>query len=173
MFKALHQLAQASPLILTIVAEDEQLRVTLMPQLDASSTVKAAPHPLSIVATPDELDADFASAIGIFAPGVLSVLEQAQAVADANANKSGKPADKDAKPAAPGRGRRAGKALEPAPAPAPTAPQDTTTDEDKDLKTLPLPLAGEDPEPAPPPPASTEGAKREVPAQTDALDIAI
>lgn len=172
MFKALHQLAQASPLILTIVAEDEQLRVTLMPQLDASSTVKAAPHPLSIVATPDELDADFASAIGIFAPGVLSVLEQAQAAADANTNKSGKPADKDAKPAGPGRGRRAGKPVE-HPATVATAPQGTAPEDDKDLKTLPLPLAGEEPAPPPAPPASTEGAKQEVPAQTDALDIAI
>lgn len=172
MFKALHQLAQASPLILTIVAEDEQLRVTLMPQLDASSTVKAAPHPLSIIATPDELDADFATAIGIFAPGVLSVLEQAQAAANANASKSGKPADKDAKPAGPGRGRRAAKQVEPPPGAAPTAPQGTAPDEDKDLKTLPLPLASEETVPTSAPP-SNEGEKQEVPPQTDALDIAI
>lgn len=185
MFKALHQFAQASPLILTIVAEDDQLRVTLMPQLDASKTVKAAPHPLTLLGTPEELDADFASAIGIFAPSAMSVLEQAEAAAKVNTGKdAGKaPAatEKANKPAAlagPGRGRRAGKTPDPAPSSAPEG-QGGTDDEDKDLRTLPLPLAGGEqqdaapPTPAPAPLPSSEGEKQEVPAPANDLGLAI
>ncbi|MGT2453747.1 PRTRC system protein E [Cupriavidus basilensis] len=188
MFKALHQFAQASPLILTIVAEDDQLRVTLTPRLDASSTVKAAPRPLSIVATPEELDADFATAIGIFAPGALSVLEQAEVVAKVNSGKdTGKaPAastEKATKPAASagqGRGRRAGKTPDLPPSPG-SDDQTDPEDEGKDVKTLPLPLAeGEQqdaappaPTPTPAPPSSSEGEKTDMPVQTDDLGMAI
>jgi PRTRC genetic system protein E len=85
MFTALHQLAQSAPLLVSIAAEGENLRVTV----SATSTGKTGPavHPLVLVGAPDELDRDFAQAVQIFEPSALPLLEQARAAANANGNK--------------------------------------------------------------------------------------
>ncbi|CAJ0740875.1 PRTRC system protein E [Ralstonia mannitolilytica] len=94
MFTALHQLAQSAPLLVSIAAEGENLRVTV----SATSTGKTGPavHPLVLVGAPDELDRDFAQAVQIFEPSALPLLEQARAAANANGNKD-KAAAKTAK----------------------------------------------------------------------------
>lgn len=82
MFNALHALAQNSTLMLVIAsAADGQLRVSINPTYAGD---KPPPHPLKplvVVATPKELDADFAQAIGIWQAPKRSLIEQAQAAA--------------------------------------------------------------------------------------------
>lgn len=188
MFKALHQFAQATPLILTIVPEGEQLRVTVVPQMTAGTKSDRTPHPLSLLATPEDLDANFSSALGIYAPSTLSLLEQAQAAADANAGKAST-SEKATKPAggAP-RGRRAAKAAEgtaESAAPSGQAEGDGAG-QPVDDRTLSLPLDGNEsrndatpasaPTPAPvpaPAPAQTQAPDAAAATEPESLDIAI
>lgn len=185
MFKALHQFAQATPLILTIVPEGEQLRVTVVPQMTAGAKSDRAPHPLSLLATPEDLDANFSSALGIYAPSTLSLLEQAQVAADANAGKAST-SEKASKPAggAP-RGRRVAKAADGSAAVA--APSGATEGEGAgepvDDRTLALPLEAADPQADAAPtssPAATPEAAQAQPSEAptpasepESLDIAI
>lgn len=171
MFQALHQFAKTSPLILTIVAEGEQLRVTVTPQLDASKATQASPHPLYILATPEELDADFATAIGIYAPAALTVLEQAEASANANSDKQTKalpaPSAKEGGKGQ-GRGRRAQKpASEDNAPPAGETDQVDTAGEGDAAQQAPVSSPVPAPETiSPPPPAAPAGevAREEAPS---------
>ncbi len=96
MFRPLHTIAQAATLHMIIVAEGEQLRVTLQPK----PTGKDAPIPaaLSLVATPEEFDAGFVDAITTWRAPATSLVEQAAAAAAQPASpadtKAGKPAAK-------------------------------------------------------------------------------
>lgn len=182
MFRELHELAQASPLMLTIVAEGEQLRVTVTPQLDASKTVKASPHPLYILATPEELDTDFAAALSIYAPGARSVLEQASAAAAANGSTKDNAPPAKGSNKGPGRGRpRAQKAGEAAQDPSgnkPNGPDDASDDSGSDDDNQDSPGSAPEQIPegiSPPSPAApAEGIAREEtpsdPAAAEGID---
>ncbi|MFV8629829.1 PRTRC system protein E [Ralstonia pseudosolanacearum] len=80
MFAELHQLAQAAPLLVSITAEGDALRVTT----SSTSTKNGGLLPMVLIGTPDELDRDFAAAVQIYEPSALSILQQAQAAATAN-----------------------------------------------------------------------------------------
>ncbi|WLE60259.1 PRTRC system protein E [Burkholderia plantarii] len=89
LFTSLHEIARAANLNILIVAEgDDELRVNVTPVQDAKAAKKL--WPLSLVATPAELDEQFANAVAAYEPGALSVLDQARACAAANSdNKTG------------------------------------------------------------------------------------
>ncbi len=91
MFKHLHALAQTATLMITASAEDELLRVTITPTSNDGKK-NAALKPLSLVATPEELDTDFGNAIAAWQAPRKSLLDQ---VAEAKAND-----EEDEKPAA-------------------------------------------------------------------------
>ncbi|MBB6591176.1 PRTRC system protein E [Ralstonia solanacearum] len=80
MFAALHTLAQAAPLLVSITAEGDALRVTT----SCTSSKGGGLLPMVLVGTPEELDRDFATAVQIYEPSALSILQQAQAAATAN-----------------------------------------------------------------------------------------
>ncbi|MGD7196539.1 PRTRC system protein E [Ralstonia pseudosolanacearum] len=80
MFAELHPLAQVAPLLVSITAEGDALRVTT----SSTSTKNGGLLPMVLIGTPDELDRDFAAAVQIYEPSALSILQQAQAAATAN-----------------------------------------------------------------------------------------
>ncbi|KVE45323.1 PRTRC system protein E [Burkholderia sp. BDU5] len=87
LFTSLHALAQAASINILITAEgDENLRVNVTPLQNGKGEKKL--WPLSLVATPEELDAEFATAVEAYEPGALSLLDQARACAAANTSGS-------------------------------------------------------------------------------------
>lgn len=84
LFASLHPLAQRTTLTLLITAEGDQLRVNVTPRANDDTKGEKTLYPLSILATPDELDRDFAEAVSIYEPSTLSVLDQARAASTAN-----------------------------------------------------------------------------------------
>ncbi|HDV6329992.1 TPA: PRTRC system protein E [Burkholderia cenocepacia] len=83
LFTSLHELARTTSINILITAEgDENLRVNVTPLPNAKG--KKELWPLSLVATPQELDAEFAAAVEAYEPGALSLLDQARACAAAN-----------------------------------------------------------------------------------------
>ncbi|KWU26799.1 PRTRC system protein E [Burkholderia cenocepacia] len=83
LFTSLHELARTTSINILITAEgDEILRVNVTPLPNAKG--KKELWPLSLVATPQELDAEFAAAVEAYEPGALSLLDQARACAAAN-----------------------------------------------------------------------------------------
>lgn len=109
MFKELHAMATAATLLITASAEGDQLRISVTPTYpDGKVPAGAVPlRPLSLVGSPEELDADFGTVLTFWQAPKRSLMEQAQAAADgaeddAGTKATGKPAD--AKPKAkPGR----------------------------------------------------------------------
>jgi PRTRC genetic system protein E len=95
MFKALHQLAQDSPIALLLSAEGENLRVTVTQK----KSVGGPPLMLSVVGAPDELDTDFAREIGFAAVNVsdhVPVKEQLRSQLDGGKTLTGKSNTPDA-----------------------------------------------------------------------------
>jgi PRTRC genetic system protein E len=86
LFTSLYPLAQKATLILLVTVEGDQLRVNVTPRANDDSKGEKPLYPLSLLATPDELDRDFAEAVSIYEPSVLSVLDQARAASSANAS---------------------------------------------------------------------------------------
>jgi PRTRC genetic system protein E len=84
LFKSLYPLAQKTTLTLLVTAEGDQLRVNVTPRANDDTKGEKTLYPLSILATPDELDRDFAEAVAIYEPSTLSVLDQARAASAAN-----------------------------------------------------------------------------------------
>ncbi|WP_051657050.1 PRTRC system protein E [Burkholderia cenocepacia] len=84
LFTSLHALAQISSINVLITTEGAAnlLRVNVTPLPNGKGEKKL--WPLSLVATPEELDAEFAAAVAAYEPGVLSLLDQAYACAAAN-----------------------------------------------------------------------------------------
>ncbi|WP_269501061.1 PRTRC system protein E [Burkholderia sp. IMCC1007] len=85
LFTSLYPLAQNASLTILVVAEGDQLRVNVMPK-SKDEKAEQTLYPLSLLASPEELDRDFAEAVQIYAPGSQSVLEQARAASAANAD---------------------------------------------------------------------------------------
>lgn len=81
MFTALHALAQSATLMIVVAAEEDQLRVSITPTQLGDKAKPHALRPLSLLATPAELDADFAAALAIWQAPKRSLIEQAQAAA--------------------------------------------------------------------------------------------
>ncbi|MFZ3286219.1 MAG: PRTRC system protein E [Telluria sp.] len=109
MFKELHAMATAATLLITASAEGDQLRISVTPTYpDGKVPAGVAPlRPLSLVGSPEELDADFATVLTFWQAPKRSLMEQAQAAADgaeddAGAKATGKPAETKPK-AKPGR----------------------------------------------------------------------
>lgn len=81
MFNDLHALAKSATLMIVITAEGDDLRVSVTP----TQHDKAAPtplRPLSLLGTPDELDAGFTLALQTWRAPRMSILDQAKAQAD-------------------------------------------------------------------------------------------
>lgn len=87
LFTSLHALAQTTSINILITAEgDENLRVNVTPMPNGKGEKQR--WPLSLVATPEELDAEFAAAVELYEPGATSLLDQARACAAANQSDS-------------------------------------------------------------------------------------
>ncbi|CAG9195759.1 PRTRC system protein E [Paraburkholderia tropica] len=84
LFTSLHPLARRTTLTLLITAEGDQLRVNVMPRANDDAKGEKTLYPLSLLATPEELDAEFADAVSIYEPSIASVLDQARAASAAN-----------------------------------------------------------------------------------------
>ncbi|KVX53355.1 PRTRC system protein E [Burkholderia cepacia] len=91
LFTSLYPLAQSASLTILVVAEGDQLRVNVMPK-SKDEKAEQTLYPLSLLASPEELDRDFAEAVQIYTPGSQSVLEQARAASAANAETGAAPA---------------------------------------------------------------------------------
>ncbi|AMU17221.1 hypothetical protein A3203_30925 [Burkholderia cenocepacia] len=83
LFTSLHALAQKTSINILITAEGaENLRVNVTPMANGKGEKQR--WPLSLLATPAELDAEFAAAVEVYEPGSTSLLDQARACAAAN-----------------------------------------------------------------------------------------
>lgn len=110
MFTALHGLAQSATLMIVVAAEGDQLRVSITPTATGDKTKPHALRPLSLLATPAELDADFAAALSIWQAPKRSLIEQAQAAAGEDTDEdSGESSNSAAEPAAPKKEKTARK----------------------------------------------------------------
>ncbi|MFP3613782.1 PRTRC system protein E [Paraburkholderia sp. SIMBA_050] len=107
LFASLYPLAQKTTLTLLITAEGDQLRVNVTPRAKDDVKGEKTLYPLSILATPDELDRDFAEAVAIYEPSTQSVLDQARAASEANGTGKSAPAPAATK-GKPGRKVRSG-----------------------------------------------------------------
>ena len=133
LFKSLFPLARDNSLTVLIVAEGEYLRVNVTPKSKGDQGEKTL-YPLSLLATPEELDRDFAEAVEIYSPGSQSVLEQAHAASEANSSGDVKPALP-----APAKGRP-GRKPKAAALPAPTGnPGEPPNGDDKGTETSAAP----------------------------------
>lgn len=86
MFTALHALAQSATLMIVITAEDDDLRVSITPTQAGDKTKAHKLQPLSLVASPAELDDGFAAAIQSWQAPKLSLLQQVEAANAAGAD---------------------------------------------------------------------------------------
>jgi PRTRC genetic system protein E len=86
-FASLKPLADRATIVALITADGDLLRVNVSPQA-VNGENDMTLHPLSLLASPEELDRDFAKAVELYKPTVMSVIEQAQAAADANGGKT-------------------------------------------------------------------------------------
>lgn len=81
MFSAIEKLARAGTLLVTVCkADDDALRVCVT-QIPSNTKAEPTLRPLSLVGTPEELDAGFAEAIVIWQAPRKSLAEQARAAA--------------------------------------------------------------------------------------------
>lgn len=112
MFTALHALAQSATLMIVIAAEGDDLRVSITPTLAGDKTKAHKLQPLSLVASPAELDDGFAAAIASWQAPKLSLQQQVEAANAAGADASAAPATSRAsskeaqKRAGPGRPKK-------------------------------------------------------------------
>ncbi|MCW3644077.1 PRTRC system protein E [Burkholderia cenocepacia] len=127
LFTSLYPLAQSASLTILVVAEGDQLRVNVMPK-SKDEKAEQTLYPLSLLASPEELDRDFAEAVQIYAPGSQSVLEQARAASAANADTGAPPALPAPAKGKPGRKPKAQTAAAPSTSDTQTANAGTAGD---------------------------------------------
>ena len=94
MFTALHGLARRATLHIIVAAEGAQLRVTVQPKPTGSDA--PIPPALSLLASPEEFDRDFAATVAQYEAPATSLLEQGKAAAAAVAKSGEKSAEKSA-----------------------------------------------------------------------------
>ncbi|MDX8121598.1 PRTRC system protein E [Janthinobacterium sp. GMG2] len=112
MFTALHALTQSATLMIVVTAEGDDMRVSITPIQAGDKTKAHKLQPLSLVASPAELDDGFAAAIQSWQAPKLSLLQQVEAANAVGADPvastaSGKAAPKEAaKRSGPGRPKK-------------------------------------------------------------------
>ncbi|MEF2265377.1 PRTRC system protein E [Janthinobacterium sp. LS2A] len=112
MFTALHALTQSATLMIVVTAEGDDLRVSITPTQASDKTKAHKLQPLSLVASPAEMDDGFAAAIQSWQAPKLSLQQQVEAANAAGADPvastaSSKAAPKEAgKRAGPGRPKK-------------------------------------------------------------------
>lgn len=79
MFTALHALTQSATLMIVVTAEGDDLRVSITPTQAGDKTKAHKLQPLSLVASPAELDDGFAAAIQSWQAPKLSLQQQVEA----------------------------------------------------------------------------------------------
>ena len=92
MFTALHALAQSATLMIVVAAEGDDLRVSITPTQAGDKTKAHQLQPLSLVASPAELDDGFAAAIQCWQAPKLSLQQQVEAFNAAGADPVASPA---------------------------------------------------------------------------------
>lgn len=97
MFTALHALAQSATLMIVITAEDDDLRVSITPTQAGDKTKAHKLQPLSLIASPAELDEGFVAAIASWQAPKLSLQQQVEA-ANASADAGAAPTSSKASP---------------------------------------------------------------------------
>lgn len=143
MFQDLHALAQGATLMIVVSSEGDDLRVSVTPTQNDKS-IPTPVRPLSLLGTPEELDAGFAIALQTWRAPRMSIVDQAKA--QANDEAPAKPAAA-AKPKAdaPAKSKpaRAGKSkVEPAAAAPANVDRSDTTATDATATQPPAPAAG-------------------------------
>ena len=112
MFTTLHALSQSATLMIVIAAEGDDLRVSITPTQAGDKTKAHKLQPLSLVASPAELDDGFAAAIASWQAPKLTLQQQVEAANAASATASAAPATSRAsskeaqKRAGPGRPKK-------------------------------------------------------------------
>ena len=113
MFTTLHALSQSATLMIVIAAEGDDLRVSITPTQAGDKTKAHKLQPLSLIASPAELDEGFAAAIASWQAPKLTLQQQVEVAnaggAGADAASTGnKPASKEtpARRTGPGRPRK-------------------------------------------------------------------
>lgn len=112
MFTALHALAQSATLMIVIAAEGDDLRVSITPTQAGDKTKAHKLQPLSLVASPAELDDGFAAAIASWQAPKLTLQQQVEAANAAGAEGSvpasskAAPKESPARRAGPGRPKK-------------------------------------------------------------------
>ncbi|MGF6116670.1 PRTRC genetic system protein E [Janthinobacterium lividum] len=86
MFTALHALTQSATLMIVVTAEGDYLRVSITPTQAGDKTKAHKLQPLSLVASPAELDDGFAAAIQSWQAPKLSLQQQVEAANSAGAD---------------------------------------------------------------------------------------
>ena len=97
MFTALHALAQSATLMIVVAAEGDDLRVSITPTQAGDKTKAHKLTPLSLIASPAELDDGFAAAIASWQAPKLTLQQQVEA-ANAAGTEGGAPASSKAAP---------------------------------------------------------------------------
>lgn len=124
MFSPLHDLARTATLMVVISAEGDQLRVNVTPTQLSDKTKAHYLRPLSLLGTPEELDAEFATALAEWQAPKRSLVEQARDAAGSEdapkpaSEKAGKPKSTPAPAAKAGKAGRAAKTAPAVGAPA-------------------------------------------------------
>ena len=98
MFTALHALTQSATLMIVVTAEGDDLRVSITPTQAGDKTKAYKLQPLSLIASPAELDDGFAAAIQSWQAPKLSLLQQVEAANAAGADASAAPTGSKAAP---------------------------------------------------------------------------
>ncbi|MEM4988809.1 PRTRC system protein E [Collimonas sp. H4R21] len=124
MFSALQALTQKATLLIVVAAEGELLRVSITPTITGKDADQPL-HPISLVATPAELDAGFVEALNAWQVPRRSLIEQVEAAAaasDENNDRAKKPAaTKTTKPLTPKQAAKVAKTAKPHAEPEVTA----------------------------------------------------
>lgn len=173
MFTTLHALSQSATLMIVIAAEGDDLRVSVTPTQAGDKTKAHKLQPLSLVASPAELDEGFAAAIASWQAPKLSLQEQVEAAnaagTDTNAASTTKPAPKEtaAKRAGPGRPRKAEAA-----GPAGENPAGAGADHQDGAAPTTGAAAGKDAEGITPTPAGTDAGAAAAPSTPPSADLA-
>jgi PRTRC genetic system protein E len=98
MFTTLHALTQSATLMIVVTAEGDDLRVSITPTQTGDKTKAHKLQPLSLVASPAELDDGFAAAIQSWQAPKLSLQQQVEAANAASAEASAAPTGSKAAP---------------------------------------------------------------------------
>ncbi|QTD91780.1 PRTRC system protein E [Burkholderia anthina] len=176
LFTSLHALAQTMSINILITAEGaENLRVNVTPMPNGKGEKQR--WPLSLLAAPAVLDAEFAAAVEVYAPGATSLLDQARACADANQSGATpalpSPSTNQSSDAPQKRGRgRPPKNPKADSADIPPANGDANATDPRQLSIddAPQPDADNAPAAETPPPTETTSAEQEQPGD-DAIDV--